>query len=470
MKSLIALVSWLIAFQASAAVWNTTQQWSADYEKKYQNWLFTNTSETMFSAKTLANGKPNPYYGIRVDCADTVYSLRSIFAFENGLPFVINNPAGSDLSLITNQLTRFDSTTDSVQRFKKFLVWMYDIVSTKTMHLDTYSIPYKSIRPGSIILVSRTNHHSWTIKHIDAVGNPILIFNSIAGASAGYEIQERRTWPTPSWVFDPEVVRQNPNDPNSAIISTKPVYVAGSYAGFRAWKPNDMMKTPQSAIPGFSNEQFTVGLNKWITTAQKVLASKKETLNDAVMRMLSDACADYQQRVLAVKDAEIFKTQKGNKCMNADDFDTYSTPSRDRRLVEAIIKARTYFKYGVEKNGMAAFSNNLAIYQSLFPYIELSAKEESVKETAKNTSNYCVKQINATVGSLSLGEIKRLAARGILSSNPNDSINARFGLPRTSKDLGPSCANFGLTNSNFDLALIEKEALTEVSLIDTSNP
>lgn len=444
---LIALQS----LQADAAVWRTTQNWSKTMDEQYQYWLANSTSEDMFATQTRADGSVNPYYGIRLDCADTVYTLRAIFAYENGLPFEFNNPAGKNLPLVTNEITKFDKYTNANERFRQFVKWIHGLVSTRSMEYDTYSIPYRMVRAGAVILVSKVNHHSWTIKKVTRTGQPILIFNSTNGASAGYEVQERRSWPNPSWVFQPEANGRN-------------VYFPGSYVGFRDWKPIGMMKTPESAIPNFSSEQHLVGVKKWITTAVSTLSSTKETLDEAVTNLISDACADFKQRVHAVKDAEIFKSKKPS-CMNATDFDTYSTPSRDRRLIEALVKARTYYKYGLEKQGAGAFSqNNISMLQSLFPLIQGSAQTEANNENSTNPAPYCGYKISGQLGTLHLGELKRRGFKGLLSSNPNDSFTARYGFSKTSADKADRCENFGLTSYKFDLNQMEQDALSELKI------
>lgn len=456
MKTLAFLISiigilTLQTLPSEAAVWPTTQKWSKAMDDQYQYWLANHTSEDMFATQRRPDGSINPYYGIRLDCADTVYALRAIFAYENGLPFEFNNPAGKNLPLINNEINKFDKYSDSNERFRQFVRWVNGVVSTRSMEFDTYSIPYRMIRAGTIILVSKVNHHSWTIKKVTRTGQPILIFNSTNGASAGYEVQERRSWPNPSWVFQPEANGKN-------------VYYAGSYAGFRDWKPIGMMKTPESAVPNFSSEQHLVGLKKWITTAVSALSSTKETLDEVVSNLLSDACADFKQRVHAVADAEIFKSKKPS-CMNATDFDTYSTPSRDRRLIEALVKARTYFKYGLEKQGANVFSqNNIAILQSLFPLIDSSVVNEANNENTQNTSHYCGYKISSQLGVLHLGELKRRGFKGLLSSNPNDSYTGRYGFSKTSNDKGDRCENFGLTNYKYDLNQMEQDALSELKI------
>jgi hypothetical protein len=128
---ILSVIAMLFHFNTSqAAVWNETNQWNESWESQYKEWVRANANVKMFSEEIKSNGEPNPYYGIRVDCADLVYSLRIIFSFENKLPFAMTNPVRINSSLITNQFSRYDSVVEGVPRLKKFLVYVYDLVST----------------------------------------------------------------------------------------------------------------------------------------------------------------------------------------------------------------------------------------------------------------------------------------------------------------------------------------------------
>ncbi len=484
MKKIIAILAVsLLAQFVQAAVWVEENQWDASWENKYHEWLKANANAKMFALEKKANGEPNPYYGIRVDCADLVYSLRILFSFENKLPFGMNNPVGGSKSLlITNQLTRYDKTEEGVPRLKKFLYWIYDLVSTHGLPRDTYSVGFKGVGPGTIILTTRKNHHSWTITDISRTGNPTLVFNSTVGRESGFEVQSRQSWPNPFWVFEPEVDQ----DDETKNID---IYHPGSYAGFRYWRPIEFLKENENTIPSYSEEQHTVGIGKWKTIAQTSLAKVKENIDQVVIRLLKDACSDFKQRVDAVQEAEVYKTNMAadfaagkseddssyvkdymsdperpsdKRCLTYKAFDQYSTPSRDKRLIDAIILARAYYSFGLKKYGEKSFSaENAAIYKALFPFIELPAGEEAKKDEGAGKTEFCSYKI-PEVGTLGLARYKRRIFSGRFSSNPNDSYAVRFGYPKTSKDLGEACPVFDLTKKSYDLNQIEEEMMREV--------
>ena len=105
MKYFILLFATLIGMSsAQASVWTEYNQWSPEWEQRYAEWVRDNWNINVFASRTLSNGQSNPYYGLHTDCADTVYSMRIIFSYENGLPFVINDPTGT--GTISNKTIR----------------------------------------------------------------------------------------------------------------------------------------------------------------------------------------------------------------------------------------------------------------------------------------------------------------------------------------------------------------------------
>lgn len=484
----LVILGSLLSDVAYSAVWVEENAWSSSWEAKYAEWLKLNAGPKMFALEKRANNEPNPYYGIRVDCADLVYSLRIIFSFENKLPFTMTNPVGRGISVISNQITRFDAAEEGVPRLRKFLTWIYDLVSTHGLPRDTYSVGFDQIGPGTIILTTRKNHHSWTIKEISKAGNPSLIFNSTNARTSGLTVQERQSWPNPAWIFEPEI------DKNDATKNIS-VYFPGSYPGFRHWRPAEYLNQDEKTIPGYSDEQFKVGINKWKAMAMSSLAKVQESIDQVVMRLLNDACADLKQRVEAVESAERYKVAlaadfaagkseneskfikdfmsdsdrpSDKRCLTAKTFDEFSTPSRDKRLIDAIVLARAYFSYGVRNFGTKAFSAaNLETYNAIFPFNQESASAEAKKDEGA-ASSFCKMSV-PVVGTLSLAQFKRRIFLNRFSSNPNDSYSVRFGGSKTSKDLGDTCPAYDLTKKSLNLDAIEKEMENEVNASPVSH-
>src|SRR6185312_6116292 len=126
---LIALIPLLFSLSVRAQVWNDTNTWSPEWETRFATWVQQNWQVDFFSRKTLPNGQSNPYYGLHMDCADTIYSMRIIFSFENQLPFVVQDPTTIGKTL-SNRMTRWNSESNQVQRMRNFLNFMYGVLST----------------------------------------------------------------------------------------------------------------------------------------------------------------------------------------------------------------------------------------------------------------------------------------------------------------------------------------------------
>lgn len=488
----------LFAAKAKADLWTVQQQWQPEHELQYQQWLKTNAKTDMFSKQFLADGKTlNPYFGITTDCADTVYTLRILFSYENKLPWAIKNPANTK-RLITQATKKFDDIPEGAERLKAFLTYLFDIVGTSSIRNDTYPISLNAIRPGVIISTSKINHHSWTIADVDTKGNPRLIYNSTVGKLSGSKLQQRRSWPNPYWVFQPEEQLSNPADPNSTKIKI-PVYHADSYAGLRYWIPVSELLNDPKLLSDYSNDQFELDLADWKQTLQTKIATQKETIQEVVTRLLNDACDDIKQRITAVSEVQEYKKilQKAlkmtpvelaqpinineleifndfmntvdkpvnNQCLIAAKYDEHSTPSRDRRLFDAIMLARSYFVEGLRLHGTKAYSTaHLARFKKIFSYPEFDAVRErqAQKSTAINTNSIC--KVNVGQETLDLAEIKVRLFNNQLSPNPNYNRAGRWGNAAldSAQTLVNECSTYGETYPGYDLPKSEEQAHAEV--------
>lgn len=425
MKIWIALAFLMVSSAAQAAVWQTRNNWNSAWEERYQAYVRTWNTD-FFARKTLPDGRANPYQGLRTDCADTVYSIRAIFAYENGLPYAINDSTGSG-RLITNEMTRFDSVENQNTRFRKFLLFMYDVVSTQTMHLDTFPVAVNAdyVRPGTIIKTTKANHHSWTIKNMLSIGVPHLIFNSTIGATSGSMLQDRKSWPNPFWVFEGN-------------------HTPAGQAGFRNWRPLAYLKSSVYDVPGYSEEQYNISLSKWNDVATSRLASQKELDADRLMRLADNACVELKARVGAVKEGVDYLRSAGPRCMKYETYDTYSTPSRDERFFDALVELRRSYKNIVRKGNESSLPSDIrAQMAKLFPYVDSSSADEAgrMKQSGLSDASMCT----VTYGegrTIDLAEAKRRMFLGLMSNNPHDGLEYRWGERRGPSSLAASCQSW----------------------------
>lgn len=409
-----AIALTLMSASGQAAVWTSTNTWNQEWEDKYSNWVETSFNEDFFTS-----GK---YAGIPTDCADAVYAARIIYSFENGLPFSMKDPTGGN-SLITNNMSRFDGTKDSISRLKKFLNFTSQVGSTKSLPNDTYpvSINRENVRAGTVWSrprITRENifsrifggtvqedpGHAEVVKSVSDTGAIYLI-----GSTVPQAIRKLQT--TSSLVFMP--------------VETS--------TGLRNWLQPDFFNLQNSQLPGFSLEQFTTignqvsnnfngegggpttttrNISTWTSDVQSKLALREENRDEAIRRQAKNVCTLATSRIDAVKKAVAYKN-KINGCMNAEDYDSYSTPSRDKRIVETLDSmAKASGKFGFS---LSQKISKLRSYLDECPELQISESEK-----------------------IALSAFATSLLNGNVSSNPNDELRVRWGLEGKSQNTCPT--------------------------------
>jgi len=423
-RSLLFLITLLMGFAAQAGVWTEVNQWSPAFETRFHEWVQNEWRTDFFSRKNLPNGQSNPYYGLRMDCADTVYSMRVVFSYENKLPFVIQDPTASGKT-ISNKMSRWDGK-DEITRLRSFLWYLYGTVSTRSLPNDTYPIAInrESVVPGSLILTTKKNHHSWTVKEILPIGVPYLVYNSVVGAGSGFGLQERQSWPNPEWVFQGDAS------------------VNGN-AGFRYWRPEAYLNKPVWQVPGYSDEQYRVTLSKWTRFAQDRLALRKETDQQLVTRLMKTTCEGLTGRVTAVNEGAAY-LKSNPRCMDYATYDTYSTPNRDRRVFDDFMALRRAYREILSINsGNQLAPDLIGQLNKIFPAIMQTPAVESAKmsTSAEDASSVCVAEY-LPGKKMDLAEFKRRLFAGHISNNPHDGAEYRWGDVRGPSQRAKSCQSW----------------------------
>lgn len=411
-KTLLALAtSFALTPAAQAAVWTEVNQWSPEWEKKFSEWVQKDWNINFFSNEKLANGQSNPYKGLHTDCADTVYSMRIIFSYENKLPFVMQDPTTVN-STLSNKMSRWDDKSET-ERVRNFLRLVYQVGSTHSLPSDTYPIAInkQTVRSGAIMRTVKKNHHSWTIKEILPIGVPHLVFNSVLGASSSTTLQERKSWPNPEWVFEGD------NSPKSS-------------AGIMYWRPVEYINQPVWKVPGYNEEQYNLSLKDWNRWAQNRLATVREDDLQSLKRQLQNICEGVQSRVGVVNDAINYQIQNKNACMNDyATYDNFSSPNRDRRVFDDLMGLRDTYKQILNENN----GNNLPLdvknqLDKIFPLIKSSALVETKSMSVQTMDSASICPVTYAAGkTIDLAEFKRRIFSGLISNNPVESVEYRWG-------------------------------------------
>jgi hypothetical protein len=396
------------AAPASAAVWAVTAQWDDDAERRYSEWVERSFVPTLFY-------QDSPYAEFATDCADAAYAMRMIFAFENGLPFMIADPErpGRTLSQATS---RFDHLRPGLPRFRGFLEWMAAHTSTATLADDTYaiSIDREQIRPGVVFLAWRRHvvqvvevRPTGLIRYLESTTpRTIRVMTSIVGFP-----------------------HQVPADPKARRHGD----------GFRRFKWPEHYGRADAGLPGFGTEQFeraealgreALPFHDWL---RQRLALTDEAPTQRVRRQLFTLCQMAWDRATVVDEAQQAlraMRRAGRRCMGPADVDDYSTPGRDDAL-------RRAFERTVANSASPEWAQVDGRFRD---FVELMLGRLPEADTARvrpDLMKWCdVNRVDGGPGrSMDLADLFAISRDGRLVSDPHAPPVQRWGLAAHT----PSC-------------------------------
>lgn len=321
------LLALMVAMPARAAVWMDREQWSPAWEERYRNWV-----RSYWTAE-VTHRKDDPLlFGLELDCADAVYTMRIVFAYRHGLPFAINDPRGRAAPL-TNRTNEFDKVrerlTEEDENGKLTYFWgdvltgdklvrhfieMVNLwTTTQNLANDTYPIALSAIEPGDIFL--QPGKHAYMIGPVSETG--ALTTLSASTPAEWRPFAEVKDFPAA--VPEDSTMRD----------------------GYRRFKPAEHLRTPALKVPGASAEQWKIARSvgkdpvAFGLATQQRLAKFQETPAQRIERLFETLCAYVGERETYVEDAigqlERMAAQ-GRRCMNVNEYNSYSTPTRDGRI------------------------------------------------------------------------------------------------------------------------------------------
>ncbi len=406
-KILVSLAFIVFSQATTAMVWKSENTWDAVWEKRYQHWVKHNWTEEFFMDE-----KKPIYYKYSHDCADAVYAMRLVFAYENKLPFVINNPSRPG-RMISNGKTRWDKLPEP-KRVRKFMDYVADMTSTRSLHKDTYPVALDDIKPGDIYVAPDV--HAYQIVNITETG--------IA------EVMSSTTPKAPRFMDR---------------IPSFPFYVPEDYKrktdGYRRFvQPQNIRKSIKKQ-KGYNEEQFEIAKSvkndyvKFTDIISSALGSRAEKPDEKTLRLLIAMCMYANDRSIYVYDAlwHLQKIRKkGRRCMTRSEYNNYSTPSRDRRLkaffnaVKNHYDKNTKYKHWTQPQRWA---------RTLF-----SVKQPSPAEI-KDLNSFCMVQMS--LGEkyfIPLRELRQNLSAGKVISDPHAPLEYRWGAQR--EPYKPRCKTY----------------------------
>lgn len=402
-------VLFLLSFNssASAMVWKSENTWSDVWEKRYQHWVKNNWTEEFFMDE-----KKPIYYKFSHDCADAVYAMRLVFSYEHKLPFVVHDPTRPGRT-ISNGKTSWDKYPEPI-RVRKFMDYVADMTSTKSLRHDTYPIALDDIKPGDVYVAPGV--HSYQIVNITETG--IAEVMSSTTPKAPRYLDRIASFP----FYVPEDTKRHSD-------------------GYRRFiQPQNIRKSIQSQ-PGYDIEQFAIAKSldnnyvRFTDIISSALGKRKELPDEKTLRLLIALCMTANDRSVYVYDAlwHLQKIRKsGRRCMTRSEYDSYSTPSRDRRLQSFFNAVKNHYE---RNNKYKQWTQPQRWAKTLF-----SANQPRPAET-KELNDFCLVQMS--LGEkyfIPLRELRQNLAAGKLISDPNAPLEYRWGVQTS--PYKPSCRQY----------------------------
>lgn len=392
-STFLSLIVIVISNFANASVWDATRSWNQDSEAEYARWVSQNLRSDIFSNPS------SPYYDVSTDCADAVYGIRAIFAFERGLPFAAKDESGK---IISNLMSRFNSTSNRIERFKKFLHVLFANTSTRTLADATYPIAVnrEALTPGTIYL--RSGGHAGIIKGVNSYGIPVVYESAM-----------------------PNKVRV------LSIYGDFPDYLAGDSLtnlttndGYRRFKQPQDLDRSDSDFSDLSFEHFRLASRyandpdqlERIYTQRLRIPGKVETLDLVTERRTRNLCQAATNLAETILDADTFKQEYGNNCLTETEYHQYSTPLKAKFVKSQFEKLKRLADSSgwSEINGQRKFQAIYAIFYG--------------QDSFKNELFELCPTISVGYGWFTLRQIESLIGKGFPLPDPNLTADERWGI------------------------------------------
>lgn len=304
-----------ISIKTEDMVWTTENEWNWDWEVRYSEWVRANVNEGFFRR-----------FGVATDCADVAISSRWIFARINHLPMA-NTLAGSG-RIFSNEVVRSDLVRlpkaeawyDDL-RFRAALDYVLDTTFTHSLMADSYPVAVspETFLPGvhHLNLYSAQTGHTMLVSDMSRVlGGVRVIYSTVPRAI-------RELWG--------EYFQQYSQYESSAEGGFLRVRWAYKYG-------NSIRLKTATSMPDYSNMQYEPSfmrghysfsealeahLNLNITPSERLILGTKMLLDKVRARVV------VVERGYAVCQVEDCGPESAN-------YETWSTPNRDRKLVELL--------------------------------------------------------------------------------------------------------------------------------------
>ncbi|MFZ3231893.1 MAG: hypothetical protein WA160_16925 [Pseudobdellovibrio sp.] len=392
---LLLLISGLFfTNKAQAQVWATKNQWDQSWEDKYSDWVEKSWDDEIFMRPE------SVVYQIATDCADASYTMRALYSYLNELPFQILNPS-NDIKgkYLTNEINNFNHYPAGNERFRAFLKNIIGNAGSASLANDTYPIGLdrRYLRAGAVYVTP--NDHSYQVKTVNASGVPVM-YSSTVPKEARY----------------------------LAILNSFPFYMPKDFVtfkdGFRAFKQPQHYLMNEIDLPGYSQFQFVISkkhdenILSFGDEVASIISVVPETLAEKINRAATNMCYFSTDRGVTVGWTLNRRTNNNNRCFTAAEYDSESTPSRDRKL-------KLMYEYAEQLTKDPEFKQSVAMYKAGLEYIFDGQPELGNNDLLSWCSTH---PPYIYLKNFTLKNIWLAIKAGTLISDPNAPLEQRWGL------------------------------------------
>ena len=392
------LLTFIFTLSVGAQVWVAENQWDENWEMEWSQWI-----ESEKIQRTIFSSKDSPYYNIKTDCTDALIALRAIFSYENRLPFSIRlNKEGTR---VHESSTRFNT---SDRPLKAFIEYIGARIGTDGFaRYNTYPIAFNDLRPGDFYLSRWKRNgtyifHGEFVKEIHSTGHLTTLYST--SPVNRRRLGQREGFPAHRADMAP--------------------------FGFRRFLRED-----QSFRDVANHEQYEILKNEpqnYFSILKETHKTEEDNLSKNLRRRVGNLCRSLQDRNYEIEQTQIYLEKINFRCMDAREFDAYSTPSRDGTLYKGL---------NVLMNGWKKIRKNSETIEPelilALDYLIRKNKSEAAKEAHKSLCKTKVK-IENQFFNYTLKNFFDARYSKRMSSHPNDSIKSRWGLSRKKT----SCKSF----------------------------
>jgi hypothetical protein len=373
-----------IQSESSQAIWVAKNEWTWEWEQKYSAWIKENFDRNFFVR-----------HQIKTDCADVAISLRWIFSRINSLPaaqtLMLTNRIFSNESMkVEWEALPTNDQWDKDERFLTALDYLLESTFTHSLYNDSYPI---QISPESLLL-----------------GTHFLILRGESGHTllVSEIVPEEKIYTLCSTT--PAAVRRLAR---ASFTERQPQYFeeaqrgGGGFLKMR-WPqktPEGFQLLPRTEMPYYSLEQYADDFIKNESHDFSEEVHHRLGLNlspeDRYHEYVKKLYEGLEQRVSVVNEGATFCAV--NDCSEGSpNYEAYSTPSRDGHILDFIE----------------------SIHKVLHQYGWILQNIKKDWDAQQSTAIVTIEE-----KTLTLEEIIQIWSNKSYSSNPNDPIKTRWGIP-----------------------------------------